>query len=305
MSDMTPDLPPHLLAKRKRQQEGEAEGQAATTSGAKRAASPEEPEKRRKIGPALPPAQEEPDTQDATPRRVVGPAPPPAPLDERPPGPPPNQQAEDSSDDSDDGYGPALPNAVDPKPSTSLSQDPSHGDHNDELTSSKPKRDDWMMMPPKQDDLAARLDPLKARPTKFAGKGAHKGETDSSTWHETPEQKQKRLQDEMMGISSSSNTNKTTSAASNKTSAAQSAKARKDEEAHRIVNEKRGPSLLEQHSQKSKANGSSEKLEDDPSKRAFDREKDIGGGVISATQRREMLNKAQGFAGKFSGGSYL
>lgn len=237
MSDMTPDLPPHLLAKRKRQQEEEAEGQAATTSGAKRAASPEEPEKRRKIGPALPSAQEKADTQDATPRRVVGPAPPPAPLDERPPGPPPNQQADDSSDDSsDDGYGPALPSANDSTPSTALAQGSSYGDHNDELTSSKPKRDDWMMMPPKQDDLAARLDPLKARPTKFAGKGAHKGETDNSTWHETPEQKQKRLQDEMMGISSSSNTNRTTSSASNKTSAAQTAKARKDEEAHRIVN---------------------------------------------------------------------
>lgn len=61
-----------------------------------------------------------------------------------------------------------------------------------------------MMMPPKQDDLAARMDPSKQRARGFnTGKGA-KGpsaqDDDSSTWSETPEQKQKRLQDEMMGV---------------------------------------------------------------------------------------------------------
>lgn len=91
-----------------------------------------------------------------------------------------------------------------------------------------------MMLPPKQDDLAARLDPLKARPTKFAGKNAHKGDTDSSAWHETPEQKQKRLQDEMMGISSSGS--KPGGGGATRVDAAKSAKAKKDEAAHRIVN---------------------------------------------------------------------
>jgi hypothetical protein len=46
--------------------------------------------------------------------------------------------------------------------------------------------------------------------------------------------------------------------------------------------------------------------EDDPSKRAFDREKDMGsGGRISNMEQREMLKKAAGFSDKFSGGSYL
>jgi len=59
-------------------------------------------------------------------------------------------------------------------------------------------------MPPKQDDLAARLDPSKQRARGFnTGKGA-KGPSahgdNNSIWNETPEQKQKRLQDEMMGI---------------------------------------------------------------------------------------------------------
>lgn len=62
-----------------------------------------------------------------------------------------------------------------------------------------------MMVPPKQDDLAARLDPTKQRARKFnTGKGA-KGPSaaggDNDLWSETPEQKRKRLEDEMMGVS--------------------------------------------------------------------------------------------------------
>ena len=62
-----------------------------------------------------------------------------------------------------------------------------------------------MMMPPKQDDLAARMDPTKQRPRAFnTGEGARGPNVlrdDSSAWNETPEQKQKRLADEMMGVS--------------------------------------------------------------------------------------------------------
>lgn len=64
-------------------------------------------------------------------------------------------------------------------------------------------------MPPKQDDLAARLDPTKQRPRAFnTGKGARGPNVvgdDSSAWNETPEQKQKRLADEMMGVAKTSN----------------------------------------------------------------------------------------------------
>jgi hypothetical protein len=46
--------------------------------------------------------------------------------------------------------------------------------------------------------------------------------------------------------------------------------------------------------------------EDDPSKRAFDREKDMSSGMrIGQSQRKELLNKASGFSSKFAGGSYL
>ncbi|KAI7557790.1 hypothetical protein KC346_g23171, partial [Hortaea werneckii] len=64
----------------------------------------------------------------------------------------------------------------------------------------------------------------------------------------------------------------------------------------------RGPSLVEQHK---KSKGASAE-EDDPSKRAFDREKDMAsGGGISGAQKAEMLKKAGGFSSRFAGGSYL
>jgi hypothetical protein len=87
MSSIGPDLPPHLLAKRKRQAEEE---EAATTTGAKASATP-------------PPRS--PDAAEKR-RRVMGPAPPPAPLDQMPP-----QPAEEKDDDSssDDEWGPSLP----------------------------------------------------------------------------------------------------------------------------------------------------------------------------------------------------
>lgn len=71
----------------------------------------------------------------------------------------------------------------------------------------KLRRDEWMTMPPKQDDLAARLDPTKPRPRGFntskGANGPNAAAADGSAWHETPEQKQKRLADEMMGVTTS------------------------------------------------------------------------------------------------------
>jgi len=62
----------------------------------------------------------------------------------------------------------------------------------------------------------------------------------------------------------------------------------------------RAQSLYEKH-----AKGQHEE-EDDPSARAFDREKDIGGGLqVNATQRREMMRKAADFGSRFSSAKYL
>lgn len=182
MSDIGPSLPPHLLAKRKRKQEDEAESALSTASGAKKSPSPETAEKKRKI---------------------AGPAPPPAPIEEKPLEPA-NAEEESSSDDDDD-FGPALPSAATANDSDDDETGPTlPTDPKPPPAAEKQKRDDWMMMPPEQDDLAARMDPTKIRARGFnTGKGAkgpHDKGGDNSAWHETPEQKQKRLQDEMMGI---------------------------------------------------------------------------------------------------------
>jgi hypothetical protein len=62
----------------------------------------------------------------------------------------------------------------------------------------------------------------------------------------------------------------------------------------------RGPSLMDQHQGRKPENA-----EDDPSARAFDREKDMGMGGIGRTQKKELLKQAGGFSSKFSGGSFL
>lgn len=93
MSSIGPDLPPHLLAKRKREAEGEQTAAKLVESPTSKspARSPDGAEKR---------------------RRVMGPAAPPAPLNERPSI---SAQVEDDSDSSDDDFGPAMPSANAPK----------------------------------------------------------------------------------------------------------------------------------------------------------------------------------------------
>ncbi|KAL2353165.1 hypothetical protein BJ546DRAFT_881704 [Cryomyces antarcticus] len=285
MSAIGPELPPHLLAKRKRKAEEEAADAPSATSGASRASSPDSSDKRHQ------------------PRRAVGPTPPPAPLNERP-----LELARvggDSSDDDDD-YGPALPSVV-------------QGGHSDgtsgTLTASvfdrgssppkpqKPQRDEWMMVPPKQDDLSARMDPTKLRARKFnTGKGAkapNPAGGENTIWTETPEQKRKRLADEVMGVAAPA------SSANGRAGEARSKRDIEQEETARRIREHdertRGKSLYTEH-----AKTKPQEKEDDPSKRAFDREKDIGGGMkIGHAQRKEMLNRAADFGSRFSGGSYL
>ncbi|PSN63065.1 hypothetical protein BS50DRAFT_103748 [Corynespora cassiicola Philippines] len=286
-----------------------------------RTSSPDSGEKRRRVagpaplpprvaGPTLPPTSDsrssspESDVGPALPsppkpKRVAGPAMPPAPLDERPPNPP-----SDDSDSSDDDFGPAPPPAG-AQPSAYGHENnnpaPSAFDTDPQYTEQpkKVERDAWMTMPPTQDDLAARMDPTKLRARKFntgksAGAPAGGG---MGVWTETPEQKLKRLQNEALGISAPSNS-------SDKPK--ESKRNREEEEKARRIRDKidssRGKSLVEQHREK----GTGKELEDDPSKRAFDYEKDMSTGMkVDNKQRREMLNKAKGFSDRFSKGSFL
>jgi hypothetical protein len=89
MSSIGPDLPPHLLAKRKRQaEEGDATKEEPKPDSPPR--SPDGPDKR---------------------RRMMGPAAPPASLDEMPSKP---VESDEDSESSDDDYGPSIPTGETP-----------------------------------------------------------------------------------------------------------------------------------------------------------------------------------------------
>lgn len=226
---------------------------------------------------------------------------PPAPLDQRPSEPANIVEGSDSEDDDD--FGPTLPPEDIDGAEVAKDDGGSITVQRESTPEVKPQRDAWMTIAPQQDDLAARMDPTRQRPRAFnTGKGAKGpaaggGGGDATAWHETAEQKQKRLADEMMGISSAPSAK-----AGPQRPAPSSNGAEKNAARAKKIKESRGASLMDQH----KATKGKEAEDDDPSKRVFDREKDMGAGMrIGHAQREEMLKKAGGFSSKFAGGSYL
>lgn len=271
-------------------------------------------------GPAPPPPTAGP---AAPPKRIMGPAPPPADLSKRPPTDP------DSDSDSDDDWGPALPGAAPSKPTSSTTSGPSPANTQPSQPSA-PKRDDWMLAPPTSDGYRAP-DPTKLKNRKFAS--GPRAATESkpggggigSIWTETPEQKARRLANAVLGREDPNNPTPTT--ASQPSRPESTSKTRPEDEARikSYTEQTRGRSLVEEHqaalsAKKSSREGGSnnkrggsgegkydkEEEEDDPSKRAFDWEKDMKvGGRISGAQRRDLLNRAANLGGRFQTGKYL
>ncbi len=256
------------------------------------------------LGPSLPPSapnQDEIDLDDSD--SDTGPAPPPVAAVTLPP------QPDGSSDsDSDDGYGPALPGASTTRrgpigPAMPPAQDPS-----------APTRDEWMLAPPVSTGYAER-DPTKLKARKFTSKKPSAAGSSSSAaepglaaiWTETPEEKLKRLQDAVLG--------RTPGGASAGAVAAEDARAREAEDKNRqiaaAIAARRGKSLYAEHQAEGSSRGGKggkgqEEEEDDPSKRAFDREKDMAlGSKIGTAQRRELVAKSANFGGRFQKGSFL
>ncbi|KAF6837735.1 hypothetical protein CPLU01_02844 [Colletotrichum plurivorum] len=246
---------------------------------------PNAPVSKPSIAPTLPPKQ------------PIGPALPPSGH---------NAAADDgSSSDSDDDYGPALPSST-----TSAQRAQAAAVVAAAAAASgpaAPQRDDWMLAPPTQSGYNER-DPTKLKNRKFAsGKSSSaaggSGGGISSIWTETPEQKRKRLEDAVLGRGDQN------AGAEQQ----QPRRTKEDEERDRRISENiatsRGRSMYDEHQQGKRSGakvGNDEEEEDDPSKRAFDREKDMAlGGKIGTAQRRELLNRAKDFGGRFQKGSYL
>ena len=178
-----PELPPHLAAKRKRHTE-EQDEQPTAIQGA---------------GPSRAPSSGTGHKH----QRFLGPTLPPAPLDERLASKP---EIIDESD-SDNDVGPALPPAPGKYDFEAEAQrvQTTEDENAARDATLKPQREEWMLVPPKQDDWSSRIDPTKLKNRKFnTGKGAkgpaQMGGADNAIWTETPEEKRKRLEDEVMGV---------------------------------------------------------------------------------------------------------
>lgn len=303
MSSIGPDLPPHLLAKRKRQAEESSAPKEDSKNAAPPPSSPNSDKRRRIAGPSLGPSQA--DTSDQPPKQskpVLGPSLPPAPLEEKPSAP---TSYADSDSDSD--YGPSLPSAAGRVSTTTqanadLLPDDSALSASTQDGNSKPARAGWMTVPPSADGLRS-LDPSQQRARGFnthRTAGAQTGGV-ADTWTETPEEKRQRLANAVLGIAPAAESDKNAAAKKK-----QDEKNRREmEETRRRVQEHaerhRGESLMNQHQR-----GKGAEEEDDPSKRGFDWEKDMNSSAaVSGKAKREMMDRAANFGSRFSGGGYL
>ncbi|EWC45244.1 hypothetical protein DRE_05971 [Drechslerella stenobrocha 248] len=210
---------------------------------------------------------------------------------------------DDEEESSGDEIGPSLPaigNQAADEEAAALRRLAAHSQRKDE----KRTRDEWMVMPPEQGDWTSRVDPTKIRSRKFqTGKGAKAPSAkvgDNSLWTETVADKAKRVADEVMGLRRPA-----TETGASEDPKLKAARLEAEETQRRIdeYNAKnRGKSLVEEYS-----SSKDRKEEDDPSKRAFDREKDIVGSSkkIGLQQKQQMMTRAADFGSRFSKGSYL
>ena len=247
------------------------------------------------VGPPLPPSKEKQPDAEPKKARILGPSL----LSSLQPSATTVPQTKDdagteSSDDDD--FGPTLPSKEDDKSKPATNTGASALSNSEKPNAAPLQRDEWMTLAPASGDWSQRVDPTKLKSRKFntSGRSSH-ATSGTDAWHETPEQKQVRLQREMLGTKES--TGPTAKPEPNAIS-------EEDEETRRRMqeyNKARGPSLYEAHTK-----GQKGEEDDDPSKRAFDREKDIAGGLqINATQRREMMKKSGDFSSRFSSAKYL
>ncbi|KAJ5915258.1 hypothetical protein N7454_011012 [Penicillium verhagenii] len=247
-----------------------------------------EPDKRKYV-----PDEEDQSNASFSKRRVIGPTLPPIAQSPESKG-----SSAESDTDSDDDFGPSMPPphgaSVGNQQPTLLEEKSFVSDH----ATKESERDQWMLHPPEQSDWATKIDPTQLRNRKFqTGKSARTAASKKvdASWVETPEERIRRLGDEMMGVGASSK------GSSNSASLSDSRRTQAMEERIKNFNNQTGKAIrLEKPTHEPK------EAEDDPSTRAFDREKDMGvSSKISSAQRREMVNRASDYGSRFSKGNFL
>ncbi|KTW30731.1 hypothetical protein T552_00443 [Pneumocystis carinii B80] len=159
------------------------------------------------------------------------------------------------------------------------------------IKTNEKKRDDWMIVPPDASHLNIGAG-VKAR-TFNTGKSARLGDfgvQDMNLWTESYEEKQKRLKQEAIGAKTPSYQANLEKEASN---------AILDTKKQKTCFENKRPSLYDMHVKTNK------KMIDDPSKRMFDREKDVlNENYMNFEKRQKLMNFAKDLS-RFSSGSYL
>ncbi|PLN83296.1 hypothetical protein BDW42DRAFT_192394 [Aspergillus taichungensis] len=236
--------------------------------------------------------------------------------------PPPQASNDDSNSDSDssdddDDFGPTLPpleGSVDTSAAAQVATATALANAEKEAreqAAAKPQRDEWMLLPPESSDWGSRVDPTKLRNRKFqSGKGAGsggggKGGVDVS-WTETPEEKLKRLQDSILGVAAPGEGRGVEGGGSGSGEQGGRSSEVMRERVERYNEAKRKDIAAENEKERKAREEKKKEEDDDPSSRAFDREKDMAlSSRITASQRREMINKAGDFGSRFTKGRFL
>lgn len=143
--------------------------------------APPSPKHRRVLGPSLPPSQGDAPSGGAS---LAG------------------------SDSEEDDFGPSLPPSNDrPVATVDPANDAPAMPQSPRPDVKETRRDQWMLHPPEQSDWATKIDPTKLRNRKFqTGKSARTTgapQQVDAAWVESPEERMRRLQDEVMGVAAS------------------------------------------------------------------------------------------------------
>lgn len=203
--------------------------------------------------------------------------------------------------DSDDDIGPrqSFTDAIPPEKITgqetpSVPLEPPHDKEGSACDGVR--RDEWMIRPPGPADWTTRIDTTKLRNRRFqSGRYTNRPpgqDGPDKSWTESPEEKTKRLQDKVMGITTPGPENQP------KITRPSGMLVRKSQK-HNDASTKRGSLYRDLHGQPR------EKLKDDQV-RTFDRETDMAlASRLSDAQRQEVLNKASEFGSRFTKGNFL
>jgi hypothetical protein len=300
-----PSIPEHLLKAKREHEEKETEN-TGETEAPPSGSTPQDQEDADDdadadaFAPALPPdlleaRQKQKEKQDPQPKRragAVGPT--------LPPGLQRSYNQDDNEDDDDDVVGPRLPSNYDPEQESKQSaiaaiearaqqsreaMDKAAQD----AKSKKVERDEWMLLPPEIDYLR-NADSSKSRG--FNNRHLSESERDRSIWTDSPAERERKRKAAMM-------------------EEAEDPRQRQERPAPKpaapapVVVESRGKSLVEIHKELAKNKKLKRKEdEDDPSKRPFDREKDLmAARPMNRKSKQDLLKSSYELGGRFNRGN--